>query len=262
MATTGGSIHLAREARRRRIIERGSDRLALISGRIQSLPPDPDQFISPPPAIDSPQQEEAASNSLLPNDESVQEKGQEPALSDLTVDPSPLESYNGSSIPSRSVALHDTKEEPSQIPSSAQQRPAQDRQREDALFTPDKIRLAVAASENTRMFCSIAAAVLVIASFMGLPIVGFRGIMLFRPFYLLLLTNITVVLGRLIVGARGVDSRTRRRSNAGGNDLAGQLGRALELGLLMQKIVGAVSMDFSIYAIVLVSGLSVVQILG
>ncbi|XP_047977044.1 uncharacterized protein LOC125219181 [Salvia hispanica] len=258
MAATGGSIHLAREARRRRIMERGSDRLALISGRIHSLPPDPDQFISSPAAVDSTQQEEAASNSLLPNDESVQEKGQEPARSDRTVEPPPLNSYNGSTIPSESVALHDsTNEEPSQIPSSAQQRPVQDRQREHTLFTPDQIRLAVAASENTRMFCSIAAAVLVIASFVGVPIVGLRCIMLFRPFYLLLLTNITIVLGRLIAG-----SRPRRRSNAGRNDLADQLGRALELGLLMKKIVGAVSMDFSIYAVVLVFGLSVVQILG
>ncbi|KAG6437756.1 hypothetical protein SASPL_102684 [Salvia splendens] len=120
-----------------------------------------------------------------------------------------------------------------------------DYQPEHTLFTPDQIRSAVAASENTRMFCSIAAAVLVIASFVGVPIVGLLGIILFRPFYLLLLTNITVVLGRLIVG-----SRSRRRSNAGRNDLADQLGRALELGLLMKKIVGAVSMDFSIYAVV------------
>lgn len=223
-------------------------------------------FASYPTDIsDSTQQEEAASNSLLPNDngESVQEKGHEPALSDLTVEPPPLNSYNGSTIPSESVALRDsTNEEPSQTPSSAQQTPVQDRQREHTLFTPDRIRSAVAASENTRMFCSVAAAVLVIASFVGVPIVGLRGIMLFRPFYLLLLTNMTVVLGRLIVGGRGVESRTRRRSYAGGNDLADQLGRALELGLLMQKIVGAVSMDFSIYAVVLVFGLSAVQILG
>ncbi|XP_057792248.1 uncharacterized protein LOC131009068 [Salvia miltiorrhiza] len=274
-ATTGGPNHVAREARRRRIIERGSDRLALISGRIQSLPPDPDQSISSTsspaqiPATDSSPHEDAASNSLLPNEESVQEQGPNHAVSDLAVEPPQLNSYNAGSSPSRSLEpLHDTNEESSQIPSS-DNRPAQDRQLEQthhSLFTPGQIRSAVAASENTRMFCSIAAAVLVIASYMGLPVGGFRGIILLRPFYLLLLTNMTIVLGRLILGARGIDSRTgRRRSSAptaGGNDLADQLGRALELGLLMQKVLGAVSMDFTIYAVVLVCGLSLVQKLG
>lgn len=33
----------AREARRRKIVDRGADRLALIAGRIQSLPPSHDE---------------------------------------------------------------------------------------------------------------------------------------------------------------------------------------------------------------------------
>lgn len=41
MATTG--INYNREVRRRRIIDRGSDRLALITGRIHSIPSTPEQ---------------------------------------------------------------------------------------------------------------------------------------------------------------------------------------------------------------------------
>lgn len=251
--TTGGSTHTAREARRRRIHERGSDRLALITGQIQSLPPDPDPYQSraspgQSPAPDFSQHEDAASNPMLPNEE----PGKERVAPDETVEPVPHTSQNGGDISSRSV---------SQIPSSMQ-KPALDHhhreQTQRSLFTAGQIRSAVAASENTRMYCSVATAVLVIASFMGFPV---SGIIILRPVYLLLLTNITIVLGRAILGERGMESRAGRRRSAptvGGNGLADQLGKALELGLLMQKIIGALFMDFSIYTVVLVSGLSLV----
>lgn len=194
------------------------------------------------------QHEDAASNPMLPNEE----PGKERVAPDETVEPVPHTSPNGRNISSGSV---------SQIPSSMQ-KPALDHQREQtqrSLFTAGQIRSAVAASENTRMYCSVATAVLVIASFMGFPV---SGIIILRPVYLLLLTNITIVLGRAILGERGMESRTGRRRSAptvGGNGLADQLGKALELGLLMQKIIGALFMDFSIYAVVLVSGLSLVR---
>lgn len=179
--------------------------------------------------------------------------------------PPPHNYQNGRNVlePSGSVAS-DTNGESPQIPSSTQ-RPEQDHQREEtrrSLFTPSQIKSAIGASENARISCSVAAAVLVIAAYMGFPIVGF---MLFRPVYLLLLTNTTVVLGRVFLRARGVESRMGRRgraSTAGGNDLAENLGRALDLGLLVQKILAAAFMDFSVYAVILFSGLSLVRKLG
>ncbi|KAH6774248.1 hypothetical protein C2S52_002795 [Perilla frutescens var. hirtella] len=265
-ATTGGPSHAAREARRRRILERGSDRLALITGQIQSLPPDPEPDQSRPstcspgqiPAPDLSQHEDAAST-----EESGKERLQQHAVSDNTVEPPPpRDSQNGDNIQSRSMAVHDIKEESPQISSSSSmQRPAQDHQR--SLFTTGKIRSSIAASENIRMSCSVAAALLVIASYMGFPITGFLNT--FKPVYLLLLTNITIVLGWVILGAQGMElttGRRRRAPTADGNALADQLGEALELGLLMHKIFGALFMDFSIYAVVLVFGLSLAQKLG
>lgn len=190
------------------------------------------------------QHEDAASNPMLPNEE----PGEERVASDETVEPLPRASQNGGNISSG-------------FPSSMQN-PALDHQSEQtqrSLFTAGQIRSSIAASENTRMSCSVATAVLVIASCMGFPV---AGIIILRPVYLLLLTNITIVLGRAILGERGKESRTGRRRSAptvGGNGLADQLGKALELGLLMQKIIGALFMDFSIYAVVLVSGLSLVR---
>lgn len=251
--TTRGSTHTAREARRRRILERGSDRLALITGQIQSFPPDPDPYQSrasagQSPALDFSQHEDTASNPMLPNEESAKER----VAPDETVEPLPHTSQNGGNISSGSV---------SQIPSSMQ-KPALDPQHEQtqrSLFTAGQIRSAIAASENTRMSCSVVTAVLVIASCMGFPV---AGIIILRPVYLLLLTNISIVLGLAILGERGKELRTGRRRSAptvGGNGLVDQLGKALELGLLMHKIIGALFMDFSIYAAVLVSGLSLVR---
>lgn len=170
----------------------------------------------------------------------------------------------------RSVALNDTEEELSLI-SSSRQSPAQDHQREQShrnSLTTGQICSAVAASENIRMCCSVAAAILVISSYIGFPNLGLSnigGIIIFRPLYLLLLTNISIVVGRVILVTRGAELRTGRMSSVptvGGNALVDQMGKALESGLLLQNIFGALFMDFSIYAVVLISGLSLVRRFG
>ncbi|KAI3454059.1 hypothetical protein Pfo_010722 [Paulownia fortunei] len=281
VATTGGSRHHgSREARRRRIVERGSDRLALITGRIQSLPsdtdPDPDQSSSPtcPPGqtpADVAQHEHvAASGSSLPNHESGGEPGQR-HIFDETVEPLLDNSDKGRSITSGPVALLGVEEELSQI-SSSMQSPMQDHQREQShrnSLTTGQISSAIAASENVRMCCSVAAAILVILSYMGFPILGcciIRSIIIFRPLYLLFLTNISIVLARLILGTQGAGLRMGQMSTVptfGGNALVyDQLRKALESGLLVHNIFGALFMDFSIYAVVLICGLSLVRRLG
>lgn len=127
-------------------------------------------------------------------------------------------------------------------------------------LTPGQIRSAIAGSENIRLCCSVAAAILVILSYIGSPFLGFsyiRGIMTFRPVYLLLVTNISIVMGRVILGAQGVESR--RKSIVGGNSSVDQLAKALDLASLLQNIVRAWFMDFSVYTVVLVSGLSLLR---
>lgn len=156
-------------------------------------------------------------------------------------------------------------EESSRV-SSSMQSPAQVHQHEQRSgsnpfrLTPGQIRSAIAGSENIRLWCSVAAAILVILSYIGFPFLGFsyiRGIMTFRPVYLLLVTNISIVMGRVILGAQGVESR--RKSIVGGNSSVDQLAKALDLASLLQNIVRAWFMDFSVYTVVLVSGLSVVR---
>ncbi|KAL2236070.1 uncharacterized protein LOC105169799 isoform X1 [Sesamum indicum] len=272
-ATGGSSSHATREARRRRIVERGSERLALITGRIQSLPPDPPTTRPTQTPSDSSaasayysdladiaQHEDVASGSPLPDRESVRELSQH-HTQDETVEPLLQNNEKGRSITPRAVTPLGPEEET----------PAQDHQREQRhlnLLTAGQVYSAIAASEKFRICSSIVAAVLVILSYIGFPVLGFgitRNIIMSRPVYLLLLTNISIVLARVILGAQGAELRMgQKRSvpNFGGNTLVDQLGKALESALLLQNIFGALLMDFGIYTVVVICGLSVVQKLG
>ncbi|PIM99879.1 hypothetical protein CDL12_27621 [Handroanthus impetiginosus] len=270
VVTTGANSHGSREARRRRIVERGSERLALITGRIESLPPDPDpdqshSSTSQPPA-DSAHHEEIASSPSLPN----QESGTEPSQHDIiaeTVEPLPSNIEETKSTVAGPVASQGIEEELSQISSSTRSS-AQNQQRERShhfSFTTVQICDAITATENIRMWCSVAAAILVVLSYIGFPILGchsIRSIIIFRPLYLLLLTNMSIVLARLLLATQGAEIRMGQTSGVpalGGNALVDQLGKALESGLLLQNIFRALFMDFSIYAVILLCGLTLVR---
>ncbi|GER32515.1 RNA-binding (RRM/RBD/RNP motifs) family protein [Striga asiatica] len=265
VAATGGS----KEVRRRRIIERGADRLALITGRIQSLPPDPDTDQSRPPATpptqipsDAVKLENALSDSPpLPN---LEEPSQRHTLVE-NKEPSQQNSTKGKNITSSPLALEkeETSEilqEQSQLSSSTQRTQVdQAEPRQRSPFTAAHISSAITASENIRMCCSVAAAILVILSYVKFPILGgdiIRNVVTFKPLYMLLLTNISIVLAWLILGIQLKTGRASSVPKFGGNDMVDRLGEVLEKGLLMQKILEAMFMDFGIYAVVLICGLS------
>ncbi|XP_073127833.1 uncharacterized protein [Henckelia pumila] len=250
----------SREARRRRLSDRGSQRMALITGRIQSLSPDPDPSQSP---FDSSQHEDA---SLL-NHNSVREPSQHDGCVP-EMEPSLRNSDKGKGVASTSTTLLGL-EEPVFQASPSVQSPAKARQREHHghhdSFTSGEIISAISASESIRTRCAAAAALLVILSYIGFPILGWgviRGTIIFRPLYLLLVTNISVVLARLLSGKHGANTRAgqmNRVSSSSENGLADQLGKAVESWLLFQNIFGALLMDFSIYVVVLICGLSLMR---
>ncbi|KAG2691769.1 hypothetical protein I3760_08G022600 [Carya illinoinensis] len=68
------------------------------------------------------------------------------------------------------------------------------------LFTLNQISSAIAAAEGTRLFCSAIIAIFVMLSYLGFPLPGsyiIKSIISFRPLYIVLLTNATIVLTRL-----------------------------------------------------------------
>ncbi|KAL6544288.1 hypothetical protein OROGR_010785 [Orobanche gracilis] len=168
---------------------------------------------------------------------------------------------NGEAVSSRPLAsLGVESEEQSQISSP----PMQIERTHGNSFTASRISKAITSSESIRTYCSVAAAILVILSYIKIPILGcriVRSVLISKPLFLLLLTNISIVL---VLGIQGPELRTGHASvpKFSGNVLVDQMGKALESGLLLQKILEAVFIDFAIYAVVLVCGLSLARILG
>ncbi|EPS65989.1 hypothetical protein M569_08792 [Genlisea aurea] len=188
-----------REARRRRIIDGGADRLAFITGRIESLPSDD---TSAPPGI-------------INQDVAVEEEP--PVL------PSPSEEEEESEESSR--------------------------HKPSLRITTRQLYSAIKASENIRIWCSLATALLIIFSY----VLGFGSIFGLEPAYVLLVINTSSVVVKL-------DRRNViREEGFSSGDL---LARALEMLLLLHHIIGVLFMDLFIYAIVLISGFSLVTTLG
>lgn len=123
-------------------------------------------------------------------------------------------------------------------------------------ITPNHIGAAIDASEYARMFSSLVIAVLVILSHLGFSSLG--SIVSFRPVLLLLLTDATIVLGRVLLSHHGAPSSAPRRENSG-QGIADQVGNALETVMMIKKIMNAISMDFSLYAVILICGLLFTQ---
>lgn len=258
-----------REARRRRIVERGADRLALITGRIQTLPPESHLF-EPSPSLpsDVPQASEDDKASSFENSHH-----DSPAESDK-IGTSEAASMLPKLETSREVLKDFDKEEDILVPSSCAPLISHEndltelRLRHGKIFTPKQINSAIAATENTRIYFSLAVAIVVALSYAGFPILGntiVKNIIHYRPLYLVLITDISIVLKKLVLEGRHVQ-RSEREINevpsVGGYGPAEQLGRALGLGLCFKNITNAMFMDFSIYAIVLVCALAVAQKLG
>ncbi|XP_057478216.1 uncharacterized protein LOC130765731 [Actinidia eriantha] len=277
----------SRDARRRRIVDRGADRLALITGRFQTLPSSSSPLESHhshadscPPSIShhhdlgSHEGEDKSSSSLLLQHESASESVEINANDSQSKKKQPFlhksETSTGA-LRGTPMEIYDTLQSPQAV-STVQDSPISPPGTHDRLepqvrrckfFTPNQISSAIAATERTRIYCTLAAAILVVLSYGGFPILGssiIRNLVFFKPLYLVLLTNVSIVLARLLLkeqrGLERVEQEANNVSSVGGYDLAEQAGKALELGLALQNVMGAAFMDFSVYAILVICGLS------
>lgn len=164
------------------------------------------------------------------------------------------ESPAGSSTVQRSsVSKADTNQQSDQHTHTQQRRS----------FTLSQISSAITASESTRILFSIAAGLLVVLSNLGFPGLGSNFIKILtatRPLYLLLLTNLTVVLTRLLSDKLGGGSTSagkvaNKAPPESSNDWTNQVSKALEAFLLLQKVTDSVFTDCSLYAIVVICGM-------
>lgn len=258
--------------RRRRILQQGSDRLAFIQGRIQTLPP-PD-----PPHANG--EEEDYPNSVLQNRVDTERTITET----LTLPEKHHSESENLSFPNSEVEPEHLPEPQSQSQSQSQPQPpptthqdssneiSQQQTRDEEFhprsfnfINPSDVTNAIDASRFTRLCCSIIVALLVVASYLGFSLI--KTVISFRPLYLVLLTNSSFVVAKIISGKqRDSDERLRRRQNraivsasADSSDQYAQLAKTLEIGMVLKTVADAVFMDCAVYAIVLICSLSLVH---
>ncbi|GJU84351.1 hypothetical protein Tco_1291897 [Tanacetum coccineum] len=135
------------------------------------------------------------------------------------------------------------------------------------IVSPNQLRPAILASQDTRRKCSFFAGIVALLSHMGFPILGsyiIRSIILSRPLLLLLLINITITIGPLLLDALKFiqQDATFGVSTSEEVDLPDRLGSPFEWGILLKTGLSAFFMDSCIYSVVVVCGISILQKLG
>ncbi|KAJ0251929.1 Transmembrane protein [Hirschfeldia incana] len=273
----------SREARRRKILERGSDRLAFITGQINNVPPPPSPSSDPTSLSQS--QLRTDDDTVPPPDqirtdrETAFTSHQENIFSDASMvdnadhtihqsraEPLQPRKYAETSVEVSASDPRDTTPQPSHETSTTQTSSVVDLSASQAFtplvsfantITPKQIGAAIDTSEYARMFSSLVIALLVILSHLGFS--SLASIVSFRPVFLLLLTDATIVLGRVLLSHHGSPSSASSRRENSGQGIADQVGNALETVMMIKKIMNAISMDFSLYAVILICGLLFTQ---
>lgn len=137
-----------------------------------------------------------------------------------------------------------------------------------SLFTISKFSYAIDSSESARILCAVAIAVFLVIHSVLLSLNNPLGGVLERfvppwPFFLIIVTDITLVVATMILIsekpnpediADPASEETYSTSEAW--NLANKIGNVLQTLVILRKVVNAVSIDFSIYLVVSVCGLS------
>ncbi|RZR73701.1 hypothetical protein BHM03_00027173 [Ensete ventricosum] len=273
----------AREARRRKILERGSDRLALITGQGRSVPDS-----SPPPPPSPLTKEDDPRTSISPfsgydatNSHFSNQYGSNKDTSGTTAaEIAGGERSNGISrtracneivggkkdeisiCESRNVADQNDRDSKLLNPPVPQKSSDQvvdtveskAREKKQILFSSKQVSHSVSTSENTRLLFAVAIALLVILSNHGYSLGGASSIINFRPLFLVMLSDITIVLGLLMTTQARVE-KVKEKGSRTGKEEYDSADDALEAFLMFQKAARAVFMDCSICAAIMICGL-------
>lgn len=137
------------------------------------------------------------------------------------------------------------------------------------LFTSKELNSCIIASENIRIFCALVIAVLVVTSYVGYPLFGInsvrsKSVVASRPLYLLLLTDVTIVLAQLLYLKKqsGFEQAEEEKEMPQAEDEAADnwegAFKVLERGLVVYQAIRGIFMDCSVYTVVVVCGLCLV----
>ncbi|XP_021736832.1 uncharacterized protein LOC110703344 isoform X1 [Chenopodium quinoa] len=144
-------------------------------------------------------------------------------------------------------------------------RPKQDPQR-PLLFSAKELSSCIIASETTRIICSVSIALLVVLSFIDYPVLGVnivnsKSIIALRPLYLLLVTEITVIIAYLVFRRRRYEASEEDTGVSKGGGVNWERAETLERGLVAHQTIRAVFIDFSVYVVIVICILSLATLI-
>ncbi|RDX66427.1 hypothetical protein CR513_54806, partial [Mucuna pruriens] len=299
-----------KDERRRRIAERGSDRMALITGRINQLPPTPHSTASSPTFRNHiPRHAQSLSATAVSGSQSdnynYPNRHQRPqSLSVFAVDYQ--EDLTGGAEDKRGASISRLKHQggfryshlenfefkpeeeplvqesnviteannqvsedddakmraPSVVTSRAAinsaneikpQKPRQPRRHKPTFFSSRELNSCILASEPTRALSSLIIALVVVFCYM----ISERALAS-KPLFLVLLTDVTIVLARLYRGKASVLEETEgeKVEAPGSGHNWGDAVKLMERGLVAYQAIRGVFIDCSIYLVVVVCGTS------
>ncbi|KAK4410564.1 hypothetical protein Sango_0129400 [Sesamum angolense] len=263
---------MEKEERRRKIIARGTDRLALITGRIQTLDPEPITKCSsftanrqdryPPPT-----HARSSSEPVTANDEElfrdVIDRSGGDYLSDTVMrhaNRQDVAKGNDSESRASNLLKLEQKEVATLISDNVNLH--------EKLFsfylgsiTLKEINFGIISSEDTRVMCSVAIAILVVLSHVTLPhdVAKPKSLIAYRPIFVVLLTDMFILAAKLAPYAqiRKEDKEPQVEENGGVENWGGAV-QLLEMGVVLHQTVRALFIDFSFYLVTVVCGLSLI----
>ncbi|CAN4088924.1 unnamed protein product [Withania somnifera] len=130
------------------------------------------------------------------------------------------------------------------------------------LFSLRDINSCILISENKRVTCSVMISFLVILSYAHLPhsIARSNSFIASRPLYILLLTDLTIVVARIVrkeVVPDEVRAEDREQVKDFGHNWDGAV-MILEYGLVLYQTIRAIFIDCSFYLVIVICGLSLI----
>ncbi|CAH8386018.1 unnamed protein product [Eruca vesicaria subsp. sativa] len=230
-------------------MERGSDRLALITGQLQNIDPSSPSFSS----SSSTSHQRTYSESFMPQPQSEHRQIQE----------SPSLKYQFKEVvmpkeePKLSTTIHKpieselTKPEEIRSVKSQSQRPI-------TFFSSKKLNASIISSERSRSISSLTIAAFVIL-LPKLNILRSDTILALRPLWLLLLTNCAIVMSHLTVEASGgglsneMEEEVKSKDGSSGENWS-DAEKLLERGVVVYQALRGMFIDCSLYMVVVICG--------
>ncbi|CAI8601189.1 unnamed protein product [Vicia faba] len=278
------------EERRRRLAERGSDRMALITGRINALPPTPPSNTSSPSYsrhgqslsvsafdthydnVSSPLPRHARPHSLASsafasefyqdNAGNAEENKHDSSIASRLKHQGGFKNLNFEAKTEDEPLLEDSKAEITKSSSieklteclNLNQAKRLHKWSRDTFFSSRELNFSILASENTRALSSLIIALVVVFYY----IISSKGTFASRPIYVVLVTDVTIVVTRIYrEKARVLKERQGEMIDAGEDGQNwGDAVKLLERGLVLYQAIRGFFIDCSIYLVVVVCCIS------